>query len=240
MGGWIRLLGFGMRRVGEYTFSFLFYFIFWLFLGFPSNISSFLLYCFSILQTLTPIAYRQCIALLQGHAALVCQLQLSPTLLVTGGSDGRVITFSLSTFQPLHRIAAHDSSVTALQFDSSSSFSSFSSSGGDGDGEGGGESEGDTSGTRQGEGQFLVTAGNDGRVKLWELASGRWVRDLSDVSTSVWKVGCVWGQGCVAVMCRREGKTVVEVWSMRPRGKKVVDGGKVEGKGKEVDVGRVR
>ena len=194
-----------------------------------------------IKQQLTPIAYRQCIALLQGHAALVCQLQLSPTLLVTGGSDGRVITFSLSTFQPLHRIAAHDSSVTALQFDSSSSFTSFSSSGGDGDGDG--EAGGDSSGTRQGEGQFLVTAGNDGRVKLWELTTGRWVRDLSDVSTSVWKVGCVWGHGCVAVMCRRDGKTVVEIWSMRPRVKgkeRVGEAGKVEGKGKEVDVGRAR
>ncbi|KAJ7777327.1 WD40-repeat-containing domain protein [Mycena metata] len=45
----------------------------------------------------------QCLALLQGHTALVCQLQLSPSLpttphpapiLVTGGSDGRVITSS--------------------------------------------------------------------------------------------------------------------------------------------------
>jgi F-box and WD-40 domain protein CDC4 len=218
-----------------------------LFFGYSLRFSpAFLSFFFFFLckRKLIPIAYRQCIALLQGHAALVCQLQLSPTLLVTGGSDGRVITFSLSTFQPLHRIAAHDSSVTALQFDSSSSFSSFPSSGGDGDGEGpsesGGGGDSSSAGGRQGEGQFLVTAGNDGRVKLWELATGRWVRDLSDVSTSVWKVGCVWEQGCVAVMCRREGKTVVEIWSMRPRGKRVAEGGKVEGKGKEVDVGRVR
>jgi F-box and WD-40 domain protein CDC4 len=220
----------------------LFYFYFYYFLVIPCV--SLQHFFFFYKRQLTPIAYRQCIALLQGHAALVCQLQLSPTLLVTGGSDGRVITFSLSTFQPLHRIAAHDSSVTALQFDSSSSFSSFSSSGGDGDGEGpsesGGGGDSSSAGGRQGEGQFLVTAGNDGRVKLWELATGRWVRDLSDVSTSVWKVGCVWEQGCVAVMCRREGKTVVEIWSMRPRGKRVGEGGKVEGKGKEVDVGRVR
>ncbi|KAH7919886.1 WD40 repeat-like protein [Leucogyrophana mollusca] len=62
----------------------------------------------------------QCIALLQGHTALVCQLQLSSSLglLATGGSDGRVITFSLKTYTPLQRIAAHDSSVTSLQFDS--------------------------------------------------------------------------------------------------------------------------
>lgn len=59
----------------------------------------------------------ECLALLSGHTALVCQLQLSPTILATGGSDGRVITFSLSSFKALQRIAAHDSSVTSLQFD---------------------------------------------------------------------------------------------------------------------------
>jgi F-box and WD-40 domain protein CDC4 len=44
-------------------------------------------------------------------------MQLSPTILATGGSDGRVITFSLENYSTLQRIAAHDSSVTALQFD---------------------------------------------------------------------------------------------------------------------------
>jgi len=122
---------------------------------------------------------------------------------VTGGSDGRVITFSLATYTALHRIAAHDSSVTSLQFDPDS--------------------------------DFLVTAGNDGRVKLWELGSGQWVRDLSELSTSALKVGCVWRDGCVAVMCKRDGKTVVEVWSMRPKGK---DKGREREKEKEKE--RVR
>ena len=119
----------------------------------------------------------------------------------------------METYKPLHRIAAHDSSVTSLQFDTGDPSS----------GNGGGE--------------FLVTAGNDGRVKLWELATGRWVRDLTDVSASVWKVGCVWAQGCVAVMCRRDGKTVVEVWSMRPRAKGREVGREKE---REKEVARVR
>src|SRR5262245_44749261 len=58
-----------------------------------------------------------CIALLRGHAALVCQVQLSPTILATGGADGRVITFSLTTYTPLQCIDAHESSITSLQFD---------------------------------------------------------------------------------------------------------------------------
>lgn len=60
---------------------------------------------------------RDCLALLQGHTTLVGQLQLRDSVLVTGGSDGRVIVFSLSTLECLHRLCAHDNSVTCLQFD---------------------------------------------------------------------------------------------------------------------------
>ncbi|KAJ7355701.1 WD40-repeat-containing domain protein [Mycena albidolilacea] len=161
-----------------------------------------------------------CLALLQGHTALVCQLQLSPSLpftphpdpiLVTGGSDGRVITFSLSTYTALHRIAAHDSSVTSLQFDA----------------------------------RWLVTAGNDGRVRLWEIATGAYVRELSEGGESVWKVcfggasedaemglgasssggsgdvldGHDGGGDVIAIMCKRAGKSVMEIWSFRPQDK---------------------
>ncbi|KAH8089861.1 WD40 repeat-like protein [Cristinia sonorae] len=150
-----------------------------------------------------------CLALLQGHTALVTLLQLTPTVLVTGGSDGRVITFSLthrtsspvpdsdaaslvppSTSQPsfsvIQKLAAHDSTVTSLQLDD----------------------------------RFLVTAGNDGRVRLFSFdqASGKceYVRELSEPSESVWKVGFV--RGCCAVMCKRAGKTVMELWRFRPKG----------------------
>lgn len=37
--------------------------------------------------------------------------------LVTGGSDGSVRVWSLNTYNPVHRLAAHDNSVTSLQFD---------------------------------------------------------------------------------------------------------------------------
>jgi F-box and WD-40 domain protein CDC4 len=38
-------------------------------------------------------------------------------ILVTGGSDGSVRVWSLATYQAIHRLAAHDNSVTSLQFD---------------------------------------------------------------------------------------------------------------------------
>jgi len=39
--------------------------------------------------------------------------------LVTGGSDGSVRVWSLETLSPIHRLAAHDNSVTSLQFNES-------------------------------------------------------------------------------------------------------------------------
>lgn len=80
----------------------------------------------------------------------------------------------------MRRIAAHDSSVTALQFDA----------------------------------HFLVTGGNDGRVRLYDAATGNYVRDLTTPSEAVWKVAHKYDK-CV-VMCKRAGKTVMEIWSFRP------------------------
>ena len=125
--------------------------------------------------------HSKCLALLQGHTALVCQMQLSNNTLATGGSDGRVIIFSLGDMSIAKRLAAHDSSVTALQFDS----------------------------------HFLVTAGNDGRVRLHDADNcGRFIRELTDRADSVWKVA--FRRDKCAIMCRRNGKTVMEIWSFRP------------------------
>lgn len=65
----------------------------------------------------SPLTSSECTSLLQGHTSLVGQLQLSGNILVTGGSDGRVIAFNLATNTCIHRLCAHDNSVTCLQFD---------------------------------------------------------------------------------------------------------------------------
>ncbi|KAK0224480.1 WD40 repeat-like protein [Armillaria nabsnona] len=66
------------------------------------------------------------------------------------------------------------------------------------------------------DGRWLVTGGNDGRVKLFETDTGIHVRDLTEASESVWKVAYGRDRETLAVMCRRAGKTVMEIWSMKP------------------------
>ncbi|KAI9449118.1 WD40 repeat-like protein [Russula earlei] len=62
--------------------------------------------------------------------------------------------------------------------------------------------------------QFLVTGGNDGRVRLFDVGSGAYIRDVTAPSETVWKV--VFRREVCAIMCRRAGKTTVEIWSFRP------------------------
>lgn len=99
---------------------------------------------------------------------------------MTGGSDGRVIIFDLSTYTCLQRICAHDNSVTTLQFDD----------------------------------RFIMTGGNDGRVKLWDIRTGNFIRELSKASEAVWKV--TFKNDKCAVLCKRHGKTVLELLSFVP------------------------
>ncbi len=113
-------------------------------------------------------------------------------MLATGGSDGRVITFSLkdSAFSVVQRLAAHDSSVSGLQLDD----------------------------------RFLVTSGNDGRVRLYEFELAmapsafepqcRYVRDMCEPSESVWKVA--YTRETCAILSKKAGKMVVEILSFKP------------------------
>ncbi|KAF9524416.1 WD40-repeat-containing domain protein [Crepidotus variabilis] len=66
--------------------------------------------------------------------------------------------------------------------------------------------------------EFLVTGGNDGRVRLWDVKSGSYIREMCEPSESVWKVGFGGsGRDVLAIMCKRNGKTAVEIWSLRPK-----------------------
>ncbi|OCB87688.1 WD40 repeat-like protein [Sanghuangporus baumii] len=130
----------------------------------------------------------QCLALLQGHTALVCQLQLTGSTLATGGSDGRVIAFNLPSTPDG---SWHTSSTARRIAAHDSSVTAL-----------------------QLDAHWLVTGGNDGRVRLYDAQTGVHVRELTMPAEAVWKVAHKYDK-CV-IMCKRAGKTVMEIWSYRP------------------------
>lgn len=134
--------------------------------------------------------------------------------LATGGSDGRVITFEF--FDPPLPYSSPYSSTLPSSTPRSRNHSRHPTS-----------SSGvrllskiaahDSSVTHlQLSPRFLLTSGNDGRTRLFGTQTGNYVREMSEVCESVWKVG--WREDTVVVMGRRAGKTVVEVWDYGARG----------------------
>ncbi|KAG8897119.1 hypothetical protein FRB99_008431 [Tulasnella sp. 403] len=62
--------------------------------------------------------------------------------------------------------------------------------------------------------RFLITGGNDGHVKLFEVETGTPIRELTEPCEAVWRVG--FRKDKCVIMCKRAGKTVMEILSFRP------------------------
>ncbi|KAG6917111.1 hypothetical protein DXG01_003931 [Tephrocybe rancida] len=197
-----------------------------------------------------------CLALLQGHTALVCQLQISRKhqLLATGGSDGRIITFSLASSDstvpsppPLHERPKRTKTKRKKTMEPPDATSSPDSDGGSDvlsfqDRRDASEAlqarrtayeplyrlaaHASSVTSLQFDGRFLMTAGNDGCVHLWETQTGRYVRRMTGEGEVMWKAGFAGGYangeeavGDVCVVAgKREGKTVLEIWGFGERG----------------------
>lgn len=54
--------------------------------------------------------------------------------------------------------------------------------------------------------RFLVTGGNDGRVKLFDFKTGQFIRELAEPCEAVWRI--TFRDDKVVIMCRRQGRTV--------------------------------
>ncbi|EJU03857.1 WD40 repeat-like protein [Dacryopinax primogenitus] len=62
--------------------------------------------------------------------------------------------------------------------------------------------------------RFLVSGGNDGRVKLYDLETGTLIRELTEPCEAIWRVS--FGRERCVVLCKRDGRTVMEVLNFRP------------------------
>ena len=60
-----------------------------------------------------------------------------------------------------------------------------------------------------------MSGGSDGRVKVWDLATGQLIRELSQPAEAVWRVA--FESETAVVMASRGGRTIMEVWDFRPQ-----------------------
>lgn len=57
--------------------------------------------------------------------------------------------------------------------------------------------------------RFMVTGGNDGRVKLWDRPTGKLIRDLAEPCEAVWRV--TFREDKFVLLCKRGNRTIMEV-----------------------------
>ncbi|CAE6474104.1 unnamed protein product [Rhizoctonia solani] len=62
--------------------------------------------------------------------------------------------------------------------------------------------------------RYLVSGGSDGFVKLYDMKTGQYIREMTAPCEAVWRVSFR-DDRCV-IMCRRSGRTVMEIWTYRP------------------------
>ncbi|GAA5859910.1 hypothetical protein JCM1840_001792 [Sporobolomyces johnsonii] len=164
----------------------------------------------------------QCLHVFRGHIHQIYAVAFDGIRVVTGSLDSTVRIWSAETGEFLALLQGHTSLVGQLQLDSRSNVLVT------------GGSDGrvivfslstfetlhrlcahDNSVTcLQVDERFIVTGGNDGRIKLWDFKTGHFVRELADPCDAVWRV--VFRDDKCVTLCRREGKTLMDVRTFRP------------------------
>lgn len=140
------------------------------------------------------------LALLQGHTALVGQLQLTNNMLISGGSDGRIIAYSLD---PNHsrNVAPNAKSGQSTAIGQISGFRGRSSANSSGNASSAAATarnsftllyaicaHDNSVSCLQFDEHFILTGGNDGTVRLWNLYDGSFVRELVKPTAGIWKL----------------------------------------------------
>lgn len=70
--------------------------------------------------------------------------------------------------------------------------------------------------------RFIVSGGNDGRIKLWDVTTGAFIRELTQPCEVVWRIG--FRNDKCAILCQRNGRTVLEVLDFRPNDQQIRPG----------------
>ncbi|KAG8793800.1 hypothetical protein FRC12_001572 [Ceratobasidium sp. 428] len=64
------------------------------------------------------------------------------------------------------------------------------------------------------DGRYVVSGGSDGFVKMYDMKTGQLVREMTSPCEAVWRVS--FREDRCVIMCRRGGRTIMEIWTFRP------------------------
>lgn len=190
---------------------------------------------------LTDIYDSRALGVLKGHTSLVSVITIRGNMVVTGGSDGRVLVYDLDKFTCIHRLCAHDNSVTSLQFvpglahgyveqhylarrRASQRPRHERGTAGAGLADlpyGSVDEEYWSYNPEADDARWLVSASNDGTTKLWDLADGVCVRHIGPTSKHVLKFVCTNDRAVIASFplshpARRIERSRLDILSFRP------------------------
>ncbi|KAJ1306488.1 hypothetical protein OPQ81_007491 [Rhizoctonia solani] len=62
--------------------------------------------------------------------------------------------------------------------------------------------------------RYVVSGGSDGSVKMYDMKTGQFVREMTSPCEAVWRIS--FREDRCVIMCRRSGRTVMEIWTFRP------------------------
>ncbi|QRV73709.1 F-box/WD repeat-containing protein pof7 [Ceratobasidium sp. AG-Ba] len=62
--------------------------------------------------------------------------------------------------------------------------------------------------------RYVISGGSDGCVKMYDMKTGRFVREMTAPCEAVWRV--CFKEDLNVIMCRRAGRTVIEIWTFQP------------------------
>lgn len=162
----------------------------------------------------------ECLRVFRGHYHEVYSVAFDGELVATGSLDSHVRIWSASTGECIALVQGHTSLVGQIQL-----FGNTLVTGG---------SDGrvivydtatletvhrlsahDNSVTcLQFDDRYVVSGGSDGFVKMFDMKTGQLVREMTTPCEAVWRVSFL-DDRCV-IMCRRGGRTVMEIWTFRP------------------------